>query len=110
MFADIANLYLNNPMDRYEYIKLPLAISPEEIIQQRNLRNLARKGFEYMEIQKGVYVLPKAGKIANDKLKLHLDKFDYKPAPIKPRLWWHETHPLQFSLVVNHIGVKYERQ
>ena len=43
-FADIANLYLNNPMDRYEYMKLPLKIVPEEIIQQYNLRNLAHKG------------------------------------------------------------------
>ena len=29
MCADIANLYLNNPMDRYEYMKLPLDIIPE---------------------------------------------------------------------------------
>ena len=29
MCADIANFYLNNPMDRYEYMKLPLDIIPE---------------------------------------------------------------------------------
>ena len=34
MCAYIANFYLNNPMDRYEYMKLPLDIIPEEIIQQ----------------------------------------------------------------------------
>ena len=28
-----------------EYMKLPLDIIPEEIIQQYNLRNLAHKGF-----------------------------------------------------------------
>ena len=32
--ADIAPFYLNNPMGTYEYIKLPLDIVPEEIIQQ----------------------------------------------------------------------------
>ena len=32
--ADIANSYLNNPMDRYEYMKLSLDIISEEIIQQ----------------------------------------------------------------------------
>ena len=48
MCADIANFYLNNPMNRYEYMKLPLDIIPEEIIQQYNLRNLAHKGFLYM--------------------------------------------------------------
>ena len=34
--ADIANFYLNNPMNRYEYMKLPLEIILEYIIQQYN--------------------------------------------------------------------------
>ena len=34
MLADIANFYINNPMNRYEYMKLPLDIIPEEIIQK----------------------------------------------------------------------------
>ena len=110
MCADIANFYLNNPMNRYEYMKTPLYIIPEEIIQQYNLRNLAHKGFVYMVIQKGVYGLPQAGKIANYKLKLHLEKCVYKPAPITPGLWRHKTRPLQFSLVVGDFGIKYERQ
>ena len=57
-----------------------------------------------------MYGLPQAGKIANDKLKLNLDKFGYKPAPITPVLWQHQTRPLQFSLVVDEFGIKYERQ
>ena len=32
MCADIANFYINNPMNRFEYMKLPLDIIPEEII------------------------------------------------------------------------------
>ena len=60
MCADIANFYLNNPMNIYEYTKLPLDIIPEEIIKQYNLRNLAHKGFVYMDIQKGMYGLPQA--------------------------------------------------
>ena len=93
MCADIANFYLNNPINRYEYMKLPLEIIQEEIIQQYNLRNLAHKGFVYMEIQKGMYGLPQAEKIANDKLKLHLAKFGYEPAPITLGLWRHQTCP-----------------
>ena len=33
MCADISNFYLNNPMNKYEHMKLPLEIIPEEIIQ-----------------------------------------------------------------------------
>ena len=33
MCVDIANFYINKPMDRYGYMKLPLDIIPEEIIQ-----------------------------------------------------------------------------
>ena len=52
MCSDRANFYLNNPVNRYDYMKLPLDIIPEEIIQQYNLINLAHKGLVYMEIQK----------------------------------------------------------
>ena len=57
-----------------------------------------------------MYGLSQSGKIANDKLKLHLAKFGYKPSPITPSLWRHQNHPLQLSLVVEYFGIKYERQ
>ena len=63
-----------------------------------------------MKNQKGIYGLPQAGKISNDKLKLHLSKSGYDTAPITPGLWQHQTHPLQFSLVMDDFGLKYERQ
>ena len=46
----------------------------------------------------------------NDKLKLHLAKFGYEPAPITPGLWRHQTQALQFSLVVEDFGIKYDLQ
>ena len=91
-------------------MKLTLDFIPEEIIQQYNFRKLAHKVFVYMDIQKGMYGLPQAGKIANDKLKLHLAKFGYKPEPITQGLWQHQTRPLWFSLVVDDFGIKYELQ
>ena len=110
MCADIANFFLKNIMDRYEYMKLPLENIPKEIIQEYNLRNLSHKGFVCMEIQKGTHELPRAGKISNVKPNLHLAKFGYNPAPITKGLWRHQNCPLQFSLVVDDFGIKYERQ
>ena len=89
---------------------LPLDIIPAEIIRQYKLKYLAQKYFVYMEIPKGMYGMPQAGKIANDKIKLHLAKFGYDPAPITPGLWRHQTRPLQFSLLMDDFGVKYEHQ
>ena len=63
-----------------------------------------------MHIPKGVYWLTKVGKIANNKLKLQLAKLGHEPAPIMPGLWRHQARLLQFSLVVDDFGVKYERQ
>ena len=57
-----------------------------------------------------MYRLPQAVKFSNYKLKLHLAKSGYKPAPITPGLWRHQTRPLQFSLVVDGFGIKYGRQ
>ena len=63
-----------------------------------------------MEIQKGIFGILQAGKIENDKLKLHIAKFVYDPAPINPGLWWHQTYALKLSLVLDDLGVKYEHQ
>ena len=57
-----------------------------------------------------MYGLPQAGKITNDKLKLHPAKFGYEPEPITSGLWQNQTHPLGFLLVVDYFGIKHELQ
>ena len=42
--------YYNTPMDRYEYMRLPLHSIPDDIIAQYNLRALASDGWVYLEI------------------------------------------------------------
>ena len=49
-------------------MKLRLDIIPEEILSQYNFRDIAVDGWVYCEIKKGMYGLPHAGKIANDRL------------------------------------------
>ena len=48
---DIKNFIIINPMGRYEYMKISLAILPEEIIAQYNLLQLASNGWVYLEIR-----------------------------------------------------------
>ena len=70
MTIDITNFYSNIEMTNYEYIRMHISIFPQHIIDHYNLNNIATKdGFVYMEIRKGMYGLPQAGKLAHKKLK-----------------------------------------
>jgi hypothetical protein len=107
MVLDVKNFYYGTPMARYEYMKLPIKLIPDEIINQYNLLALVADGFVYMEIRKGMPGLKQAGRIANDRLQRHLKQFGYAPVPRTPSLWKHDSRPVTFSLVVDDFGVKY---
>ena len=51
--------------------------------------------------------LKQAGRIAKDRLKIHLAKFGYSHVARTPSLWKHATKDIYFSLVVNNFGVKH---
>ena len=58
---DIKNFYLGTPMDRFEYIKMPLTIFPHHTCTQYNLDTHAKKGYVFLEIRKAIYGLLQAG-------------------------------------------------
>ena len=66
---DIANFYLVTPLDRYEYMKMPLDIFPQHIKEQYDLDNMTYKGYVWLEIRKTIYGLPQAGILANKQLR-----------------------------------------
>ena len=62
MCADIHDFYYNTPMVEFEYMKLPLSMFPQEIVEQYNLKDrLAADGCIYMEIIKEMPVINQAG-------------------------------------------------
>jgi hypothetical protein len=70
MGMDISNMYLNTPLDRYEYMRMHLRDIPQEIIDQYNLTDIAEpNGFVYIEIRRAMYGMKQAGFLANGKLK-----------------------------------------
>ena len=71
------NFYLNTPMKVFEYMRLPISIIPKEIIDNYNLRDLAKDGWVYIEIQKDMYGLKQAGILANKLLAKRLYKTGY---------------------------------
>ena len=74
MGIDISNFYLGTPMDRYEYMKMPLALFPDHIAKQYNLLSEKTKnGFVYLEMRKAIYGLPQSGSLANKLLNERLE-------------------------------------
>jgi hypothetical protein len=107
MCADIKDFYLGTPMERYEYMQLPIALIPQEIVDKYNLTPLIHKGHVYLEIRRGMYGLPQAGILANQLLTKRLEPQGYYQCRHTPRLWRHKWRPILFSLVVDDFGVKY---
>jgi hypothetical protein len=107
LFIDIKKFYLNTPLGRFEYMVINLSLLPQETIYKYDLIELAQDGKVYIEIQKGMYVLPQAGILANELLQRNLSKDGYQPTQHTHGLWKHDTHPVSFSLVVDDFGVKY---
>ena len=48
MTLDIKLFYLNTPLDRYEYMKMPIGVIPQHIIDQYDLSAKAKNGFVVM--------------------------------------------------------------
>ena len=73
-------------MEEYKYVRLSLDIILQEIIQQYDLLGLAKDGWVYMEIRKGMPGLKQAGKIAHGRLIKHLAQYGYTPCRHTPAL------------------------
>jgi hypothetical protein len=105
---DIKNFYLGTPMDRYEYMRIPINLIPDEIIEEYNLRDIVdADGYVYIEIQRGMYGLPQAGLLANRLLQKKLAKYGYYQCRHTAGLWEHVSRPTMFGLIVDDFGVKY---
>jgi hypothetical protein len=89
-------------------MRLPLLMTPDEIIQQYQLQQLVTAdGRIYIKIQKEMYGLKQAGILANQRLQRHLETHGYFPTPRTPGLWKHATCDVHFSLVADNFGVRY---
>ena len=57
-------------MARYEYLRLKLTNLPEDVIEQCGLKDKATSDeYVYVDIRKGMYVLPQAGLLAQELLE-----------------------------------------
>jgi hypothetical protein len=105
--ANIKNMYLETPMDWYEYMKMPIALFPTDITEHYRLIEKVLNRYIYIEIRKCMYGLPQAGILANKLLKERLARHGYFEQNHTPGLWKHVSCPVWFNLCVDDFGIKY---
>jgi hypothetical protein len=59
--ADIKNMYLETPLDWYEYMKMPLDLFPDNIVNHYNLRRKAKTDLSTWKYEKECMDSPKPG-------------------------------------------------
>ena len=99
---------LGTPLDRPEYVCIKISDIPEEFITQYNLTIYTHGGWVYFEINKGVYGLKQAGRLANDLLTERLGTNGYYQCHITPGLWQHQWRPIVFILIVDDFGIQFQ--
>jgi hypothetical protein len=107
MCLDIKKFYLTAALEYYEYMKMPLSLFPIWIVEQYDLNTHAKDGWVHLEMRRSVWGLPQAGILANKRLRRKLVPFGYYECVNTLGLWYHETRPITFTLVVDNFGVKY---
>ena len=87
---------------------MPINLIPAPIIEQCALKEKCKNGFIYMQIERGMYGLPQVGILANKILRKCLAPHGYHEVDHTLGLWQHKILPVQFTLVVDDFGVKYQ--
>jgi hypothetical protein len=67
--TDIKNMYLETPLDWFEFMKILIALLPDNMNKHYQLQEKVLESYIYMEIRKGMYGLPQVGILANKLLK-----------------------------------------
>ena len=106
MCSDISGFYLETPLPKFEYMKMSMRDILQAFRDLYGLDAMAKDGFIYMCIQKGMYGLPAAGILANKLLKSRLAKKWYFELPHTPGPRKHVSPPISFTLVVDGFGIK----
>jgi len=72
MMGNLKDFYLGTPMQPpdYAYMRIPVTVIPPAIMDHYKLHDLVHHSHVYVEIRRGMYGLPQAGKIANDQLQI----------------------------------------
>ena len=105
MTLDIKDFYLNTPMDKLELLRMKLDSFPQDVIDHYNLNaKVDEKNCVYVRVEKGMYGLPQAGKIAQELLEKRLRKHHYHQSQTTPGFWKHDWRPISFHWLLTILA------
>ena len=106
--GDVKDFYLGSPMDEVVYMYINERDVPESIKLKYHIE--FRNGRALVSIHKGMYGLPHAGKLAQDRLIIHLATHGYQQCARTDCLFRHESDDIAFMVVVDDFGIIYANE
>jgi hypothetical protein len=104
---DIKDFYLNTTLDDSEYMWMNLRTIPHEYRIKLGLTQLQPNNSILWKIDKGLYGIPQAGRLAQKELVAHLANSGYIMSTTTPCLFSHITRPIRFVLWVDDFLIKF---
>ena len=66
MTGDARNFYLATPLEKFQYLSIPIELIPQEFIDLYHLQDKVKNVFIYYEVTLDMYGLPEAGVLAKE--------------------------------------------
>jgi Reverse transcriptase (RNA-dependent DNA polymerase) len=105
---DLKDFYLGNTLPEFEYVFFRRDTIPDEFFEQyKHIIFVTADGYIYARVEKGMYGLRQAGKVASDALIPRLAAAGYVETGRIPGLFKHKTNSILFALVVDDFLVQY---
>lgn len=108
--ADISDFYLNTPMDRPEFVRIPLKFIPQATIDKHKLASFIERGAVIFQVNRTMYGLPQSAILCQRALVEHLASHGYIQCTNTPCVFKHVNNSAVFTLVVDDFLVKYKQK
>jgi hypothetical protein len=107
--ADISDMYLHSQLEEPEYMWVRLCDIPTATIQHFNIKKHITSGATKVAVRitGGMYGLPQAGRLAQEKLVKVLYAHDYYMCKSTTCLFKHKVLPTEFTLTVDDFAISH---